>query len=542
MWRGISLANKCVLLFGGAVIVIVLAALVVPWFRMTDLIDSGQRELSRTLVGQWQRWENQSSFGEDLASGPGEMSIAEEPRTASTSGLIERGGVVARRLDAVEAASLAKEDTFVARALDFFTKNPESGELQVSRWVGTTREYRYASAIRGEKGEVDAIIVLDRRSVEATRLLVLNTVFLFSAGAVVLALSLATFYFLLQKVILSPVRSLRDTAELVREGHLEIRSEIQTGDEFEELAETFNSMLADMQLSQDQLRAINAALDLKIHELATSNRSLYETAKLKGDFLANVSHELRTPLNSIIGFAELLLDIARQDASGLAEPEPALLKRIRYGENIVYAGRNLLSLINTLLDMAKLEAGKVELNLAPMVLKDACEALVGLAHPLADKKGIQLGLELDEGLPAIRTDAKRFQQVIFNFLSNAVKFTEGQDKTGRVGRVVLRAERLHGAAPGESGETEKVRVSVIDNGPGIPKEEQGKVFDKFYQVEGGHTREHAGTGLGLAISKELATALGGEIQLVSETGRGAMFSLILPVEGPRSAVEIPARV
>ena len=211
-----------------------------------------------------------------------------------------------------------------------------------------------------------------------------------------------------------------------------------------------------------------------------------------------------------------------------ASPEPALSthKRLRYNENILTAARSLLALINSLLEMAKIEAGKVELAIAPMDLREACEGLLGLISPLADKKGIQLKLELPEAAPVVRTDARKFQQIVFNFLSNAVKFTESLERTGRPPVVTLRAERL----PAPDAGPERVRVSVIDNGPGIPPEQHSRVFEKFHQLDSSATREHTGTGLGLAISKELAHVLHGELQLVSDVGKGSMFSVILPLD------------
>jgi signal transduction histidine kinase len=519
MGRGLSLANKCLLLFGGAVVLIVLAALFVPWFRMIALIDAGQLEVSRQRVATWERFETEEKGdGSSLAPGRGPQ---------------ERGGVRAERIKIEEARIQGGKNGFLKRAIESLEQNPDQTEFQEAGFNGTKREYRYASATRrGAPGEerLDSLVILDHQPIEATKLIVLNAAFLFSAGSVVLTLSLATFYFITHKVVLAPVRALKETAERVRQGNLAIRSDIRTGDEFEELSETFNSMLTDMQGQQDQLRGINAALDMQLGELARTNSALFESAKLKGDFLANVSHELRTPLNSIIGFAELLLEIARNDAA-TNDPSPVIQKRIRYGENIATAGRNLLAMINALLEMAKIEAGKVELKVEPMNLRDACEALIGLIYPLANKKGITPKLEVPDDVPVIRTDQKKFQQIIFNFLSNAVKFTDTAEKSGRPPQITLRVERLVGARPGgEAGAAdERIRISVIDNGPGIPEEEQGRVFEKFHQVESGHTREHSGTGLGLAISRELAALLRGELQLVSEVGRGSMFSLIVPL-------------
>jgi signal transduction histidine kinase len=537
MWRGLSLANKCLLVFGGAVVLIVLAALWVPWLRMTALIDGGQLELSRQTLNTWETLAAQPRSaipGIDIGPLPGSgWAVTNVP---GIGGKEEHGGIVAQRVTLEQASSMAQNDPFIGRAVALFRDDSGRADVQESHWSGTTREYRYAKADRTAGragGKLVGVILLERRSVEAARLLILNTVYLLSAGAAVLVFALLAMYIVVRKLILQPVKALKGTAERVREGNLAIRSDIHTGDEFEQLAETFNSMLTDLQSGQDRLRSINAAMDLKLHELAESNSTLFQAAKVKGEFLANVSHELRTPLNSIIGFAELLMEVARADAE--KEATPAVTKRIRYLENILTAGRNLLALINSLLEMARIEAGRVELHVERMNLRDACEGLLGLIAPLAEKRGVALKLEVAEDVPVVRTDVKKFQQVIFNFLSNAVKFTEPVERTGRQPLVILRAERLVGSMPVGSAEgrsprasQDLVRVSVIDNGPGIAKEEQVHVFEKFYQLDGGHTREHTGTGLGLAICKELASILQCEIQLVSEVGRGSMFSLIMP--------------
>jgi signal transduction histidine kinase len=543
MLRGYSLASKFLLLFGGAALLIVSAALFLPWLRMTALIDQGQLEVSRVMVTTWER----------LAARPPQDDMGPRVRPWVIPRLgpglpdaEERGGIIARRLSLRDARELAREDDFLRDTLDRFDEDPTLSDAQQASWDGTSRAYRYARAdrtLREGRLQLDGVVLLERSPVEATRLVLFNSLYLLAAGSAVLTFALLVFYLITRKLVLEPVKALESTAERVRRGNLATRADLSTGDEFQQLAEAFNSMLNDLQSSQDRLRGINAALDVKLHELAEANNALYQAAKIKGEFLANVSHELRTPLNSIIGFAELLLENARAEAEQ-PDPAPQVLRRVRYLDNIVTAGRNLLALINSLLDMAKIEAGKIELHVERMNLKDACEALINLIHPLADKRGIQLRLEVSDDLPALRTDPKKFQQVIFNFLSNAVKFTEPAERTGRPGVVTLRAERLMGAMPGlESSQVhDRIRVSVIDNGPGIPKDEQARVFEKFYQLDGGHTREHAGTGLGLAICKELAQILQAEIQVESEVGRGSMFSLILPLEidpahAPEAAME-----
>jgi two-component system, NarL family, sensor histidine kinase BarA len=507
MWRGISLANKCLLLFGGAIALTVLMALSIPWLRMYRLVDDAQLQVSRQLMAVWQTLDTQSPLS---------------PR----SGPVEHGGVLGEHLAVHEARDEAGDDPFIRAALRRFERDSLQTDLLWSTWVGLMRDYRYAAAVRDDQGRLVGIDILKPPPSEAARLLAGNTVYLLSAGFFVLGLAVLVFYLITHQIILSPVRALKVTAERVREGDLTIRSDISTGDEFEELSATFNGMLAEIVRSQDQLHAINSALDVKLNELAEANSALFEAMRLKGEFLANVSHELRTPLNSIIGFAELLRDQAQSELDA-GDDSTRLQKRVRYLDNIATASRGLLDLINSLLEMARIEAGKLEITISPMNLRETCQGVLGLIAPLADRKHLEQRLEATDDLPVIETDAKRFQQIIFNFLSNAVKFTPSTDASGRPGRVTLRAELL----PGRSAESEdQVRVSVIDTGPGIAPEDQARLFHKFTQLDGTKTREHSGTGLGLAISKELAQVLQGEIQLVSELGRGSMFSLILPLK------------
>lgn len=521
-----SLATKCLLVFGGAITLSLLAASLAPLVRMNAIVDDGQQDLSRLMAMVWDRLDREAQGA--------------EARWQTQAKDAEYAGIPARRLSLAQARLAAREDPFLAGALEEFDREPGRDEVYSARRGLTSFEYRYVHALRSgppEAPKFDGVILLERRSYEASRLLLVNIAYLLMAGTAIVAFSLTAFYFISDRLILRPVRALTSTAEKVREGDLTIRSEIKTGDEFEHLAETFNSMLGDLHSTQNQLRSINQALDTKLNEVAEANVALYDAAKLKGEFLASVSHELRTPLNSIIGFAELLLEIARSEAAAGGDGVPAVQKRIRYLENIVTASRGLLELINSLLEMARLEAGKIDLRIETISLRDLCQGLLGLISPLADKKGLTLKLELADDLPLIETDPTKFQQIVFNLLSNAVKFTESPERTGKQGTVTLRAERLVSAQSGA--DVDRVRVSVIDTGPGIPPEEQERIFEKFHQIDRGHTREHAGTGLGLAITKELAGILQGDVTLFSEVGRGSMFSVILPVKmDPDFAAEL----
>lgn len=509
----LSLATKCLLLFGGASAGIIAIALTPTLIRMNGLVGSNELDMARTVYAFW---------------------VKDEARVLADE---STGGAAVRVLSPEQLAGESENSRFLRRAGERFGRDAGRLEHFDADWSGWNRVYRYARARRGPDGQVRDIVLIERRADGAARTLLVNFLYLLAAGSAVLALALVMFAALTSRLILRPVLSLQRTAERVREGHLDTRSHIDTGDEFEELAETINLMLAELQRQQDQLRAANVAMDSRLTELTEANTALFESARLKGEFLASVSHELRTPLNAIIGFAELLLEIARADIATSAEGRPiipgpdALAKRERYLVNIVSAGRTLLEMIETLLEMAKIEAGRMEIRPGLVQVNEACQALAGLIHPLARKKDVDVTLDLPAEAPVIETDPKKFNQIVFNLLSNAVKFSGGPE-LGRTGKVVVRVERL---APRD--EAEKVRVSVIDNGPGIAPEDQKRIFDKFQQVDSSHTRSHAGTGLGLAIVSELTRLLQGEVQLESELGQGSMFSVILPVRLDMHAVE-----
>jgi two-component system, NarL family, sensor histidine kinase BarA len=310
-------------------------------------------------------------------------------------------------------------------------------------------------------------------------------------------------WIIVRYVIVKPVKHLKEVSDAISAGELNVRSEIQTGDEFEDLSHAFNRMLRNLVSMQDQWRKVNADLDRKVDELAQANMALYESNRLKSDFLATMSHELRTPLNSILGFSEVLL-------SGQTLTD----KQQRWVRNIQSSGERLLVLINDILDLAKIEAGKMRVRLEDFNAHEVCDGTLNMFRPLAEKKNIDLRGQIAPDLPPMRQDLGKLQQILQNLLSNAVKFTpEG-------GRVLLKAE-----ADGRH-----VVLTVSDTGVGIAPEEQELVFEKFRQGANPLTREHAGTGLGLSIVRELAKLLGGEVTLQSELGRGSTFTVRLPLQ------------
>ena len=526
----ISLATKFRLLFGVAVLGIIAAALAVPWYFMTVLAEQGVQqpgsELTRLRLNEWLRAHaKDATASEDKASQVVELYTAGEKTPARTGPsviVLVPGRTGGRALD-----SIARK---VQRA---FARNADQ-ELAIvededSRGERTYRGFRAVrvgktcmnchgttakAELRYQVGQLVGMIDMTLPGEIASGPLVWWTRGAFIVGAVLASLlAFVLFALISQRLVLRPMRELRELADRVAEGDLTVRSTIRTEDELQRLGESFNEMLDAIGDQHGKLRAANRALDLKLRELAEANVTLFRANKVKTEFLTNVSHELRTPLNSIIGFADLL-----------AERDDERVRR--YGQNISTAAKNLLSMINDLLDMAKIEAGKADVRLDKVSVTDTCETLLALMAPLADKKSLLLRAELDPKLPIVVTDGGKLQQVLYNLLSNAVKFTPAG------GRVVLTTAIEVG---GQGREPEEISVSVSDTGPGISEADQAHVFEQFYQADRALTKESYGTGLGLAIARDLTGLLGGRLILKSSPGHGATFTVHLPVAGPQAA-------
>jgi len=239
--------------------------------------------------------------------------------------------------------------------------------------------------------------------------------------------------------------------------------------------------------------------------LQEKNAELEQANKAKDSFLASMSHELRTPLNGIIGFAEFL-----------ADGKPGLIndKQKEYLEDILNSGRHLLHLINDILDIVKIQAGKLELNPEPFRLGDVIREVCAGVRPIAQNKRIQVGVEISDGLDAVTLDEQRFKQILYNLLSNALKFTDDG------GEVEIRAEFA---------ETHSFRLSVRDTGIGIKPADIGRLFREFEQLETGTARRFGGTGLGLALTRSIVEMQGGTIKVESQVGIGSTFTVILPL-------------
>mgnify|MGYP001286533237 CR=1 FL=1 len=502
-WVGeLNLAAKLLGLFTLGVTAVALLALLLPFGRMQHLVGVGQQETARALYDAW-------ALSPENDEGLRPASIGDaEVLSLTPEAMRER----------------AVEDWRLAEILKRAAGRDSPTEVFLGDWEGFEKRYTYARIDREASAAPARFTILERTSEQAAVEAAVNSLFLLSAGVLVLAVALTVFWMITSRLVIRPVATLRQWAESVADGNTDERCTLKTGDEFQQLAQTFNKTLDELEEREKKLRAINAAMDVRLNELAEVNEALDKAARLKSEFLAGVSHELRTPLNSIIGFADLLLDIARQEIKREGSASDDLVRRQRYLENIVDGARGLLELIEGLLEMAKLEAGRSQINRELVNPVDACRGMVGLIEPLAKRKGVLVELEAKKDVPLIETDPRKLQQIVFNLVSNAVKFTDRVGTDGKPGRVLVRVERL----PGEGGEP-RARICVIDNGPGIAPEDQQTIFERFIQLESGHERGYGGVGLGLAICRELAGLLQADIHLVSEVGRGAMFSVVLPL-------------
>jgi signal transduction histidine kinase/DNA-binding response OmpR family regulator len=271
-------------------------------------------------------------------------------------------------------------------------------------------------------------------------------------------------------------------------------------------------LMAEIQQKNRELERHSAELETTVAqrtvELKQAMEAAEEASRAKSGFLANMSHELRTPMNAIIGYSEMLMEDAEGDGN---EEVVEDLKKIHS------AGKHLLSLINDVLDLSKVESGKMDLYLETFEIAPMVDAVVATIEPLVGKNGNRLRVEVDPSLGEMRADLTKVRQALLNLLSNAAKFTH----EGEIG-VEVQA--------GQAGGIDWVRMSVSDSGIGIPPEKIDHVFEEFSQADESTTRDYGGTGLGLAISRSFCRMMGGDITLQSTVGEGSTFTIELPVE------------
>lgn len=316
----------------------------------------------------------------------------------------------------------------------------------------------------------------------------------------------------LQRRISKPILDLTAVARKVsEEEEYSVRVPLSgSNNELAILIEGFNDMLSQIQARDSELERHRGRLEEQVaartSELQAVNQQLEKATQHKSEFLASMSHELRTPLNAVIGFSEVLSEKMFGDLNE---------KQDEYVGDILTSGRHLLSLINDILDLSKVEAGRMELNLEDFDLPSAIEDAVLLVREKAVKHGQRLTVEIDPDLDQMRADERKLKQILLNLLSNAVKFTpEG-------GAIDLGAAR----------DGENVRITVSDTGIGIPAEDHDTIFEEFRQVRNDETQAAGGTGLGLTLTKKFVELHGGEIWLESQVGEGTTIGFTLPLRG-----------
>ena len=322
----------------------------------------------------------------------------------------------------------------------------------------------------------------------------------FAAASIFLALVLG---FVISWSFILPVREAEGFLGQIAKGHFGARIAVPNRDEFGALAARMNQMSHELhQLYEDQRRAA--------HQLRTLNAELEQASKAKSDFLASMSHELRTPMNAILGFTEMILD----DVYG--EVPPSIREPVA---DINTCGKQLLRLINDVLDLSKIEAGRMELALGEYPVEDVVSTVKSSLRSLADEKKLEFVTTVQPDLPLCLGDAKRITQCLTNLAGNALKFT-------RDGRVEIRVER----------QDEALLFRVSDTGIGIPADQVEHIFEEFRQVDVTISRDFGGSGLGLSITKKFVELHGGRIWVESEAGKGSTFFFSVPLRVEQEAV------
>ena len=280
----------------------------------------------------------------------------------------------------------------------------------------------------------------------------------------------------------------------------------------EELEERTN----DLEIQRDNINKKNVELEKAQIEIQQKAQDLEQASKYKSEFLANMSHELRTPLNSILVLSQLLASNKREHLNE---------KEIEYAKTINTSGSDLLDLINEILDLSKVESGKIELDIENVYLYDIKDSIISTFKPITDNKGLKLEISISEDLPEyVQTDFQRMYQVIKNLLSNAVKFTD----KGSVKFNIHQANKNTKFSNSNLKPENTIAFSVVDTGIGISKDKLQSVFKAFQQADGTTSRKYGGTGLGLTISKSFAELLKGELHAESTDGKGSIFTLYIP--------------
>ncbi len=550
-----SLERKCRFLFGGCLLLLITASFWWYGSQTEKLVYEQNRTTGRLLVDQvmlikhWEELETkeQAEKPEQWTQGQRNMTFLQVLQDLTEKLSKQEYDWHFIRPGSTDGTGMPQDEFERKEVLDRFLetdpnqpRDPDSPEF-AERILTERNEYQYYQPIRAEQscllvchrrslggsgldlagsglalggvtaeapGDVLSIVKVTIPNGPTQRALNWNRAILLATAIVTVFLAMVASYVIVRYVIVKPLRHLREVSDAISHGDISQRADIHTGDEFESLAVAFNRMLRHLVTVQEELRQVNVDLDGKVDELAQANMRLYEMNAIKSDFLATMSHELRTPLNSILGFSDVLGSI-----DSLKD------KQKRYVQNIQTSGRMLLEMINDILDLAKIESGKMNTRLTEFRIEQIISAQCDMVRPLTEKKNIDVEVRIEDNLPPMRQDQARVQQILNNLLSNAAKFTpEG-------GRITITAGR---------DQQDFLVMQLSDTGVGIAEGDQQAIFEKFRQGRTGlpsgdaMTREYSGTGLGLSIVKELCKLLGGEVSVESELGKGSTFTVRLP--------------
>ena len=497
-WRRTSLRQKLQLsIVGYALLVLLICAVSLTWFANSYFHQKTQRDLQvlATVLADNSR----AAVTFDDAEAAKNVLAAAKGNGHIQMALIQRDGAI----------FAAYPDNVASQAL------ANLGEHAHER-VWLERDHYYAAVPIVVANEVKGRLFLQTDLEEWTEVKGnLYRVFLGLFGGLLMLTALVSYW--LNRHITRPLSALSSWATQVSKAKdFNARAVKHNDDEVGTLVDSLNTMLAELS-KQESIRSWNEILETEIRERKEVERDLIamrnraEAAnKAKSQFLANMSHELRTPLNAIIGYSEMLQD----------EMSDVELDRVEVAgdvDKIRSAGKHLLSLINDILDLSKIEAGKMDLNIEAFNADDLIQDVVGTIMPLAESRGNQLRINVEGDIGIIHGDVTKIRQILFNLLSNAVKFTYQ-------GHVELTCMRVQEAAG------EQIEFSVCDNGIGISPESLEGLFKPFSQADASTTRKYGGTGLGLAISRSYAKMLGGDIAVQSKVGEGSTFTVKFPVQ------------
>lgn len=395
--------------------------------------------------------------------------------------------------------------------LGAFYLRSESGDVfeQIAS-VGLSGDAAQSFSADGHEGELGKAITTGRISL--VRDIPADTIFTFrTTGGTAIPREIITVPLLVGRsvmgvVSLATLSAFSDTfgqiLDLAQLGMDTAFSNLLAGANTRRLAEELGVNNAELQAQAVEMERQTEELHMQAAELEAQRQQVEEADRLKSEFLSNMSHELRTPLNSVLSLSQLMLSNGIGAAGGEDRERVEIIER---------NGRHLLSLINDILDLSKIDAGKMAPYVSSFAVAEPVDGVVEAIRPLADEKELSISVEMDD-MDELRTDQGKLRQILLNLMSNAQKFT----KKGEIGIKVRQDGR-------------SVIFSVWDTGIGIPEQALPQIFDEFRQVDGSTTRQYGGTGLGLAISQRLATLLGGRIDVESEEGQGTTFTLTLPM-------------